>query len=147
MKNTSQPGANEGLSASSDSGTWESKVYALKNDDFDKTKQAEWRGIQKVVKARDKHTCQSCHYKMSLTVHHILPRSEGGADTPPNLITLCTNCHNEIETLGLTNKHQIIDYKASRKYIKQDKTVTETGKATHWQQWVYGGYKRPTHTT
>lgn len=118
---------------------WKPKVYHLTI----KSKfLPEWRAIEQVIKIRDKHTCQSCGIKTGLTVHHILSRNEGGTDYPPNLITLCKGCHNEIEELGFKVKEQIIDYKRKRKYIKQGQKVTHDN-PIKWQQWVYGGFKRP----
>jgi hypothetical protein len=72
-----------------------------------------------------------------------LPRDEGGKDYPPNLITLCRFCHNEIESLGFRNRLQIVDYKRKRKYIKQDPHKVDDEKGVKWQQWVYGGYRKP----
>ncbi len=121
------------------SASWQSKVYHLKEE---VEQEPEWRAIAKVVKARDKHTCKSCRIKVGLTVHHIIPREEGGKDYPPNLITLCENCHNEIEELDIRDKWQIIDYRYSRKYIKKDKHIVTKETPLCWQQWVYGGYKK-----
>ena len=60
---------------------------------------------------RDNYTCQICgefHALINvygitvpttdgmLDVHHIIPVSEGGDDSPKNLITLCRNCHKKI---------------------------------------------------
>ena len=48
---------------------------------------------------RDGFKCQKpkCkHITKSLHAHHIVPRSEGGADTITNLITLCKKCHSEL---------------------------------------------------
>lgn len=40
--------------------------------------------------------CKRCgRLRGELNRHHIEPSSEGGADTPDNLITLCTSCHLE----------------------------------------------------
>jgi 5-methylcytosine-specific restriction endonuclease McrA len=103
----------------------------------------EWKAITKVVKARDKHACRSCGIKIGLTVHHILPREEGGTDFPPNLITLCKYCHDEIEEQGFKVKEQIIDFKRKRKYIKQDPRIVTNEAPIRWQQWVYGGYRNP----
>uniref|UniRef100_A0A6M3KL81 Putative homing endonuclease n=1 Tax=viral metagenome TaxID=1070528 RepID=A0A6M3KL81_9ZZZZ len=130
-----QPGLSKVPSAS-----WESKVYHLAEE---RENEPEWKAIVKVVKARDKHSCQSCRIKIGLTVHHILPREDGGTDYPPNLITLCNYCHNEIEELGFRVKEQIIDFKRKRKYIKQDTHIVSNETPIKWQQWVYGGYKKP----
>jgi len=124
------------------SASWESKVYHPSKS-MDRVEDAEWKALVKVVKARDKHSCQSCGIKIGLSVHHILSREEGGTDLPSNLITLCGFCHNEIEGLGFKDKLQIIDFKRKRKYIKQDTHIVTQEKPIRWQQWVYGGYKKP----
>lgn len=122
------------------SASWHPKVYKPAEE---RDNEPEWKGIAKVVKARDKHRCQSCRIKVGLSVHHIVPRDEGGKDYPPNLITLCKFCHDEIEELGLRNRLQIEDFKYGRKYIKRDTTLATNDKPARWQQWVYGGYKKP----
>ena len=48
---------------------------------------------------RDGYTCQSrqkIKHSARLEVHHIVFRSNGGADTPSNLITLCETCHSDL---------------------------------------------------
>jgi 5-methylcytosine-specific restriction endonuclease McrA len=45
------------------------------------------------VLVRDAYTCQACGAKPAGQVHHIQPRSQGGADDLANLITLCGRCH------------------------------------------------------
>lgn len=129
-----EPSANLTLS-----GEWRGKVYhpAVKIEDS-----IDWGIITKAVKKRDRHSCKSCGLKIGLTVHHIIPREEGGGYHLENLITLCNHCHDEVEILGLKNECDIINLK-KRKYIKQDKRITETDKPVRWQQWVYGGYARP----
>jgi len=122
------------------SASWRGEVYHLP-EKFET--QPEWKAIEKVIKARDKHACQSCGLKIGLTVHHILPREEGGKDYPPNLITLCRHCHDEVEEQGFRVKEQIIDYKWKRKYIKHRPNEVSNEKAVRWQQWVYGGYRNP----
>ena len=43
---------------------------------------------------RDDYQCMECGKKNTrFEVHHITPRSKGGADTISNLITLCPECH------------------------------------------------------
>lgn len=46
---------------------------------------------------RDNYTCKCCKTKKgTLHVHHIVYRSNGGADTLDNLITLCEECHKKL---------------------------------------------------
>lgn len=42
--------------------------------------------------------CEWCEKRVdSPDVHHITPRSEGGPNTPENLIVLCPNCHRKAD--------------------------------------------------
>lgn len=52
------------------------------------------------VKRRDSEKCRWCGTTDSIEIHHVYYRSEGGADTPRNLISLCTADH----ALAHTNK-------------------------------------------
>src|SRR5574344_376377 len=46
---------------------------------------------------RDNYTCQCCKTKKgTLNAHHIVYRSNGGADTLDNLIILCEECHQKL---------------------------------------------------
>lgn len=46
---------------------------------------------------RDNYTCQCCKTKKgTLHAHHIVYRSNGGADTLDNLITICEACHKKL---------------------------------------------------
>lgn len=59
-----------------------------------------WKNIATQVKRRDNYTCQKCGrqfppFSTFLHVHHILPLSRGGSNTPENLITLCRDCHKD----------------------------------------------------
>ena len=48
--------------------------------------------------------CKTCSAKSDcLTVHHIVPVSDGGGDELTNLITLCTNCHVRVHQEGAEN--------------------------------------------
>ena len=46
--------------------------------------------------------CRECGVEESddeiLTVHHVIARSQGGADSEENYILLCRDCHNDIES-------------------------------------------------
>ena len=50
---------------------------------------------------RDGHTCQHCKGKEKcnqLHVHHKIFRSNGGTDSPDNLVCLCKVCHDKLHT-------------------------------------------------
>ena len=56
----------------------------------------EWRKVARAVTARDGRCvrCGSTHY---LSAHHVIPRAQGGPDTPENLVSLCASCHGRLE--------------------------------------------------
>ena len=45
------------------------------------------------VYRRDGYRCALCDCTSGLQIHHVIPRGEGGTDSPHNLITLCSYCH------------------------------------------------------
>jgi 5-methylcytosine-specific restriction endonuclease McrA len=50
-------------------------------------------GLRQQVLRRDAWQCQSCGTMSNLEVHHKELRSQSGADSEENLITLCISCH------------------------------------------------------
>ena len=48
------------------------------------------------VLQRDGWRCQQCGSRTNLQVHHIQLRSQSGDDVERNLITLCSECHDQI---------------------------------------------------
>lgn len=49
--------------------------------------------IRKEVYRRDGFRCALCDDTRGLQVHHVVRRSQGGTNSPQNLITLCWKCH------------------------------------------------------
>ena len=50
------------------------------------------------VAARARHRCEYCQapeaaFNLAFEVEHVLPRSQGGADTPDNLALACRSCN------------------------------------------------------
>jgi 5-methylcytosine-specific restriction endonuclease McrA len=45
---------------------------------------------------RDGYKCRYCGRRNNLHAHHVVYRSHGGADTEENLITLCSEHHEDI---------------------------------------------------
>lgn len=48
---------------------------------------------RKAIYRRDGYRCALCDDVRGLQIHHAVHRSEGGSDSPHNLITLCWRCH------------------------------------------------------
>ena len=59
--------------------------------------------VRSYVLDRDAYCCQNSECKnryYNLTIHHIITRARGGSGRDPcNLVTLCWNCHSNIDTL------------------------------------------------
>ena len=51
--------------------------------------------VRREVFTRDQHRCRrrGCGHTRHLHLHHLVPRAQGGANTPDNLVTLCAGCH------------------------------------------------------
>ncbi len=67
--------------------------------DYQKGEQLGFYNVKEYVLHRDNHECQSgrkVKHDVKLHVHHIIFRSNGGTDTPSNLITLCESCHADL---------------------------------------------------
>jgi len=78
---------------------------------------AEWKAIRRQVLRRDGYRCRvfGCEVRgaRNLTVHHMIPRDEGGETYPENLITLCPKHHDEIEGTTARTSAQIQNWIAS----------------------------------
>lgn len=48
---------------------------------------------RRAIYKRDGYRCALCDSNRGLQIHHIMKRSQGGSNSPHNLITLCWVCH------------------------------------------------------
>lgn len=48
---------------------------------------------RKSIYRRDGYRCALCDSTRFLQIHHVVPRGQGGTNSPHNLITLCSDCH------------------------------------------------------
>ena len=56
----------------------------------------EWRRTRQTVLAATGGYCAQGCGRLAVEVHHIIPRSKGGPDTPENALPLCRDCHAQI---------------------------------------------------
>lgn len=66
-----------------------------------------------------KGVCRRCRISDADSIHHLVPRSESGADTLKNKIPLCQECHDRVEilTLKLLNGSDVSP-KRLREYVE-----------------------------
>lgn len=80
--------------------------------------QKEFYNLREYILYRDNHTCQNPNCKNKdkhpiLELHHIVFQSNGGSDSPKNLITLCNKCHTPANHKGFLK-----DWKPKMKGLK-----------------------------
>lgn len=79
----------------------------IKGEEYQQGPLLDFWNVREYVLHRDGHKCLNCKGKSEdkvLNVHHIVPRSEGGSDSPSNLITLCETCHHKHHREGMEIK-------------------------------------------
>jgi len=127
---------------------WQSKVYQKEKVNYDEQKLfKQYHEVSKEVFKRDHGVCQSCligkvkleRKSKYLTCHHINPRLEGGSLILHNLITLCNTCHDIVEEKTFRSQTEICGLMAEDKRHWH----RESSYGVKWQEWVYGGKKRP----
>ncbi len=78
---------------------------------------------------RDRHTCQYCGINQSsLTIDHLIPKSQGGEDTWDNLVCACTVCNNK---------------KANRSLKQSRMTLIKTPKRPHYFSFIQYSIHNP----
>jgi hypothetical protein len=89
---------------------------------------------QEYVLCRDRHKCQLCGKdKGTLHVHHVLWASQGGSDSPENLITLCTKCHDRVHhDTGTDAKVKELFEGICKKYVHTTLFNTIMPSFRHW---------------
>jgi len=104
----------------------------------------DWKLIRGRILRRDKHECVRCKTKNYLSVHHIVPRDNGGGDNDANLITLCGLCHDYAEVKGYRYRWQIEESgdanmaKSNKKQAVRNRG-DDVAYRPAWHEHVYGG--------
>jgi 5-methylcytosine-specific restriction endonuclease McrA len=69
----------------------------VKSKGYQNGNQKGFYNVKAYILHKDGYQCQKCKGKnKKLHVHHITFKSKGGTNTPDNLITLCTDCHDKL---------------------------------------------------
>jgi hypothetical protein len=88
----------------------------IKGEKYQNGRMKGYTNTQEYVLCRDKHTCQMCKHKTGpMHAHHVIWRSNGGSDTPENLITLCEKCHTKAHTNSKFNDQVVELFKGLKK--------------------------------
>ena len=143
-----KPMSEDGLKKYNTKKEWQQRVYKKKEHILsEQANLIEFNILAKAIFKRDRSSCKSCFKTRRklliedsfLTVHHILPREEGGQNEVDNLVTLCNACHDKIEELKLRSMSEIYGYfSGTHKHWHR-----KENEGIKWQQWVYGGYHKP----
>ncbi len=90
------------------------------------------------VKRRDDGLCRWCGTNQNVQIHHCRYRSEGGPDTPKNLISICDECHARAHSNK--KKYQPILLTWLWLYYVQEREVTVQSvfRLLEWQQSTHG---------
>lgn len=105
-------------------------IHAITNPEvsrwaYQKGRMLDFANVKAFVLSRDKYTCQTCGTadgnNKELHVHHIVFRSNGGADSPDNLVVLCKSCHDKLH-----RQKDAQDKSLKLKTKKQARTVEAT---------------------
>ncbi|MEA1968036.1 MAG: RNA-guided endonuclease IscB [Thermodesulfobacteriota bacterium] len=92
----------------------------VKRKDYQNGRMKGYTNASEYVLCRDKHNCQLCAGKTGkMNVHHVVWRSDGGSDTPENLITLCEKCHEKVHNKPKINQKVVEKFKGLKKRFAQ----------------------------
>ncbi|MCB1711416.1 MAG: HNH endonuclease [Candidatus Riesia sp.] len=75
--------------------------------------------VKDYVKEQQGHKCAKCCQSKQLTIHHIIPYSEGGSHKIRNLIALCFACHKEWHRLESKKRNLNFEHWLGREVIRK----------------------------
>ena len=64
----------------------------------------EYSQLKIKILERDGWKCQRCGRRDQLQIHHIVRRSQSGADGEQNLVVLCSECHRRVHVAGASDR-------------------------------------------
>jgi hypothetical protein len=102
---------------------------SVTGQEYQEGRQKDFYNVKQFVLCRDNHTCQKCFGKKRdplLHVHHIIFRSDGGTNSPDNLITLCKTCHDNLH-LHKDAKQQSLKLQMQKRHTTDAVQVSTIG--------------------
>jgi 5-methylcytosine-specific restriction enzyme A len=57
-----------------------------------------WQRLRAWLLAKNP-VCEECRDALSTEVHHVVPKRDGGDDSPENLMCVCRDCHARLDAL------------------------------------------------
>jgi predicted restriction endonuclease len=90
--------------------------------------------IRKEVYRRDGFRCALCDSTIGIQLHHVVKRSQGGTESPQNLITLCSDCHALAHGMNLRRWVDIDESAISQAIVEY---MADTYPGT-WNPWAKG---------
>lgn len=101
---------------------WEIKFYKCKSCDVPTKKSISYsrRKVVKVKMKRKGGVCPVCRELEAISIHHIIPRAQGGTNEKSNKVKLCKKCHDLVEwfTTGGVYYSPDLAVKIRLKYLK-----------------------------
>ena len=79
-------------------------------------------GVMAQVKRRANGMCELCGDEYNLSIHHIIPRNQGGSDDLENLALFCKTCHNAIEDSGRLTREDLLRCKQPTRQVLDAET-------------------------
>ena len=117
----------------------------IKGKEYQEGRKKGYENAREYVLCRDKHTCQLCKKsKGLLETHHVIWRSQGGGDSPENLLTLCAKCHAKVHDKTKTDKKVRELFKGMCK--RQVHTTLLNSIMPEFHKWLSYNFKKITVT-
>ena len=88
-----------------------------------KRKDDKYKGLGKINSLRKIHNCQECGIsdkKKKLFIHHIKPKSRGGANTKENLVKVCGECHKRLDYWALQMYYNYLKEDEEQKHKRKN---------------------------
>lgn len=74
--------------------------------------------IRKGIYRREGYACALCGDPRGLVIHHVVPRSDGGGNSPCNLVCLCRYCHGAAHGVFLIDDYPLTEHEVNQHIVE-----------------------------